>query len=658
MMTPVEVDHLDGLFLAAVLEEVGGRVLGGRVDRISQPQPDRVLFTFWTPGQRTRVMLAVTPHGGGIHVTKASWTNPQKPPVFTMVLRKHLLGARLIGWGQQGRDRAAWLAFTRRRGGRISELRLHAEFFGSTPRMVLTSTDGTVIDAMRRIAPADHKRPVWPGLPYTPPPAPSAPWDPYTATPSQLTGLLDGALAEGLPPWRAVVAVVAGAGPVLALETVHRAVPQDVGLGTADGVTASALAQAVLSWALPLRTTGPVAAGLYPQQPGQQHREQPCQKPQLQPLAQPAGQVGPGLAVVELTGHRRVGRQVETFADFSSAADAILSGAAAADNLARLRRPLAQAMAAAQKRAEKLVAARKKDLQRGHQADQWRLYADLLTANLWRWPGTASVGATITVPNLFATDEPPVTIPLRPALNPAQNAQQYYRRYRRAQRTVAQATTQLAKAEQELAYWASLQLHVEQAESDADLLALRAEWEEADRSHRRLGTRALARSRQRGLGRKQRRKAGDRRQTAAAGTSAPDQPRRFRSREGLPIFVGRNNRQNERLTLQRAAPFDLWFHARGIPGAHVVVRLPNNKTVVGEETLADAALLAAYFSQARHSAGVPVDWVAVNKVKKIPGARPGMVRYQGHRTLTVTPDGERVAALQEGAQPEGAQPEF
>lgn len=113
----------------------------------------------------------------------------------------------------------------------------------------------------------------------------------------------------------------------------------------------------------------------------------------------------------------------------------------------------------------------------------------------------------------------------------------------------------------------------------------------------------------------------------------------------MPIYVGRNNRQNDWLVFQKAASHDLWFHARGIPGAHVLVRLPHPGAEAGPDTIQDAAVLAAYYSQARDGSNVPVDWVPVKRVKKIPGQKPGMVRYEGHQTVRVTPDRELVEAL-------------
>lgn len=603
---------VDGLFLHAALKELAPLVLGGRLDRISQPRPHTLLLTIWGPGGRCRVIVDVTPGAGALYRTTARWINPPQPPVFTMVLRKHLLGLRLVDMGQLGLDRAAWLRFQGHRDGRPVQRTLQAEFFGPSPRLVLLDADAKVIDALRRLDPAGHQRPAWPGLPYVPPPpAGAGRWDPLTGVPAVLPDLLARALQEGLPPERAVTQVVAGTGPVLGRESVYRAMAQNPGSNDAGSLGPDQLAQGVLAWALPLRREGPVPTVLWPV----------------------AGEEGrPRLTVVDLEGYRRAGKTVRVYAGCGEAADDLFAGGQGAA-LEDLRRSLHQAAAKARRKAQRLVAARRLDLARGRQAEGWRRFADLLTANLWRWPGSRPVGDQVSVPDLSDPEGPPVTIPLDPTLSPAKNAEVYYSRYRKARRTVEEAAARLAAAEGELAYIDSFLLHLAQAESEDEVAALAREWAPSTGGR---GKRARTNAKAKGKGR-----------TPAGGNEKPGEPRRFRSREGLPIYVGRNNRQNEWLIFKKAAPHDLWFHARGIPGAHVLVRLPHPGAAVGDETIHDAALLAAYFSQARDGANVPVDWVPVKQVKKIPGQQPGMVRYEGQRTVRVTPDPALVEALRD-----------
>lgn len=596
---------VDGLFLHASLKELEPLVRGSRVDRISQPRPNTVLLTLYGRGGRCRIIVDVTPGTGALFRTGARWTNPPQPPVFTMVLRKHLLGLRLVDLGQAGLDRAAWFRFRGAREGRPVERVLQAEFFGPVPRLVLLDAGGTVIDALRRLDPEAHDRPAWPGMAYEPPPAAPGRWDPLTGDPEVLPPLLARALAEPMPPERAVTQTVAGVGPLLGRESVYRALALDPDGADPGSLTARRLAQGVLAWALPLRREGPVPTVLWPQAPD--------------------GPARPRLTAVDLEGHRRAGETVRVYDTCGEAADAVLAGPEAA--MDDMRRSLQQAAAQARRKVQRLVTARRLDLSRGRRAEEWRRFADLLTANLWRWPGGRPVGHRVSVPDLESPEGPPVEIPLDPTLSPAKNAEVYYDRYRKARRTVDQASARLAEAEADLAYIDSFLLHLEQAETEAEVAALVQEWEAA----------AKAREGPKGKGRA---KAPRRDQDPQAG-----EPRRFVSREGLPIYVGRNNKQNDWLVFQKAAPHDLWFHARGIPGAHVVVRLPHPGAEAGPDTIHDAAVLAAYYSQARNGANVPVDWVPVKRVKKIPGQKPGMVRYEGQRTLWVTPDPALVEAL-------------
>lgn len=528
-----------------------------------------------------------------------------------MVLRKHLLGARLTGAGQFGLDRILWLTFTRRRGAGSQQFHLTAELFGPRPNLILVQADGIIVDALRRIPAEKAARPALPGLNYQQPPLKHSLWDPFVDSEEQLVRSLQEHLADGKPPRRALGQVVAGLGPILARETELRCSPPAEG---AAPNLAAALAAAVMSWSRILRQKGPQPTAAW------------------KPDGHPAG-----LAVVPLTGHKQVKYEVRPFKSCGAAADALLGQSQAAQSLQRQITQLGQQLTKEVKRAQRLVKARQRDLQRGTQGQKWRLYADLLTANLWQWPDKNTLGREIRLPNLAEPDGAEIAIPLDPALTPNENAELYYQRYRRAQRTQRLAAAKLTEAERELDYLASLALHVEQAESEAELAELAAEWSSWQAARKSSPRRADENS----AGKS---KAGRRRQARARQTSA-SQPRRFRSPTGLPIFVGHNNRQNDRLTFGQAAPYDLWFHARNIPGAHVVVRLPHAQSPVDEETIQAAAMLAAYYSQGRHSSGVPVDWTRVKNVRKIPGARPGMVRYDGQQTLAVTPDANLVKRL-------------
>ncbi|MBQ2606507.1 MAG: NFACT family protein, partial [Oscillospiraceae bacterium] len=249
----------------------------------------------------------------------------------------------------------------------------------------------------------------------------------------------------------------------------------------------------------------------------------------------------------------------------------------------------------------------KKEYAATQQRDELRLYGDLITANLYRMErGMAS----LTTENYYSENAEPVTIALDPLLTPQQNAAKYYKRYNKAKTAEVHLREQIQKAETERAYLDSVLQEIAQSETEQEFQEIRRELQE---------TGYLRRS---GKEKKELKRS--------------FAPREFRSSSGLRILVGRNNVQNDQLTHKRADRRDIWLHTQKIHGSHVI--LCTGGLEPDEQSLHEAAALAAYFSQAKDSANVPVDYTAVRFVKKPAGARPGMAIYETYRTLYVTPD--------------------
>ncbi|GGK14107.1 hypothetical protein GCM10010965_03900 [Caldalkalibacillus thermarum] len=258
-------------------------------------------------------------------------------------------------------------------------------------------------------------------------------------------------------------------------------------------------------------------------------------------------------------------------------------------------------------------------LKESEQADTYRLYGELLTAYMHQ----IKRGATeIEVVNYYDEQGGTVTIPLEPELEPSENAQRYFKKYNKAKVAKEMATEQLNKTKEEMVYLETLLHQLEQA-SWSDIEEIREELTEQGYL------------RERGKRHKKQKQT-------------QPKPATFYSSEGIPVLVGRNNKQNDYLTMRLASPHDTWLHTKDIPGSHVVIRSQN----YGETTLREAAVLAAYFSKARESSQVPVDYTLVKYVRKPKGAKPGFVIYEQHKTLFVTPDKEIVAKLMTNASPD------
>lgn len=251
------------------------------------------------------------------------------------------------------------------------------------------------------------------------------------------------------------------------------------------------------------------------------------------------------------------------------------------------------------------------ELDQAGKAEQYRLHGELLKLHLQMVPEKATA---VRLPNVYGKEGDTEMISLEPYLSPSANAQRYFKKYRKAVNATKEISARLAATRQEIQYLESVLFSTENGEWQ-ELEEIKAELEEAGYLPRR-------------------------KQPAGQGKSSSFRPLQYQSLGGEEIFVGRNNRQND-LLLRRAAATDLWFHVKDMPGAHVILKGPQP----GEEAMETAALLAAGHSRGAHSANVPVDYTAVRNVRRIPGAGPGMVTYTGYRTLFVTPDQEKLAAL-------------
>ncbi|MFQ9412386.1 MAG: NFACT family protein [Evtepia gabavorous] len=262
----------------------------------------------------------------------------------------------------------------------------------------------------------------------------------------------------------------------------------------------------------------------------------------------------------------------------------------------------------ARERLARKMALQEKELAATGDRDRDRMYGDLITANLYRMEKGARVLRT---ENYYDPDGGQVEIPLDPLKTPQQNAARYYKNYTKAKTAETMLTLQLEKGAQEAAYLDSVLDSVSRAEGDRDLEEIRQELVETGYLRRRA-------------------KAKDRMKRPGA------KPLEFRSTAGLRISVGRNNLQNDRLTTKQAGKWDYWFHTQKIHGAHVILWTEGRQP--DDQSLREAAALAAWFSQGREGKKVPVDYTPVKYVKKPAGARPGMVVYTTYQTAYVDPD--------------------
>ncbi|MDN5345104.1 MAG: hypothetical protein PWQ18_1218 [Clostridia bacterium] len=580
----------DGLFLAAIKEELTA-LIGSRVDRIFQPEKETIILHLRRGRDTRKLLLCSLADQARVHLTAASFTNPANPPLFCMVLRKHLEGGTLTAVEQPALERVLELHFqTTDELGRPAARRLIVEIMGKHSNIILLNPEGNIIDAARRYTHAvSRHREVLPGRPYIPPPA-QAKTDPRQISDETLARLLlEGSLDTPLE--RLLVAKLAGLGPETAREVTCRAgIP---GGTTAENCGAYELTRLYQALQGVLASTTPSG-----------WRPAVVLAPAGQPLA---------FAALELTQYQ--GQQQVPFASPSAACDSFYQHRREQQLLEGARRSLEHILERELKRCYKKEGLQAATVAGAAEAKRFRLAGELITANIYQLEKGQT---TFTTTNFYEPAGEAVTIELDPALTPAENARRYFQRYNKARSAARQAAAHLEQTRAEIAYLESIAQALGIAITQEDLAEIRREL-------RQSGYLPQEKEKPGKPGKKNNKKEAAR----------PSQPLEFTSPDGFKILVGKNNRQNDWLTLKFAADSDIWVHAKDIPGSHVIIRAEGRD--VPAATLEMAARLAARYSRAGQSSRIPVDHTLVKHVRKPPGARPGMVIYDHQKTVYVAP---------------------
>ena len=571
---------MDALCLSAVLRETAAAVTGGRIDKIYQPSRDEVILQIRGREGACRLLLSANPARPRIQLTGLNWENPAQPPMFCMLLRKYLAGGRILELRQPPMERVAELRIeaTDEMGDKVPR-RLILEAIGRKTNLLLLDGEDRIVDCLRRVdGDLTTARPLLPGMFYQDPPPQPGKRDPSALTEEDRAAILAGPLDA--PADRFLLDRFAGFSPLIAREAAFEA------FGDVDspaGQNAPLLLDKLS--ALVERT----AAGQT--EPTLLRREGKAVDFTFRPILQ----YGPGTESI-------------SYPTFAALLDDYYQARETADQVRQKGQDLLKPLTQARDRLARKMALQEKELAQSHDRDRYRLFGELITANLYRMKKGER---TLRAQNYYDPDGGEIDIPLDPLKTPQQNAARYYKLYTKAKTAEEMLTIQLEKGAKEMEYLDSVLESVSRAQGDRDLEEIRQELVETGYLRRRA-------------------KAKDRMKRPTT------KPLEFRSSAGLRISVGRNNLQNDRLTTKQAGKWDYWLHTQKIHGAHVI--LWTEGQAPDDESLREAAMLAAWFSQGKEGKKVPVDYTPVKYVKKPAGARPGMVVYTTYQTAYVDPD--------------------
>ena len=563
----------DAFYLKFTLDEIREKCLGGRVEKIFQPSRDSLIMLIKGTAGREKLLIVANPTAPRLHLTTASPENPPEPPMFCMLLRKHLSGARLAEISQPPMERLAVFTFdsTDEMGFPVQK-RLVAELMGRTCNLYLLGPEGRILDCLRRI-PLDEntKRAALPGLNYQEPEKVEK-QNPLEVT--DYTALLTRPGADLLCD--RLMDTLGGLSPLVCREAALQcAGDTDARIENQDVPALAANLQAYFREVL----TQPKPY-FYAQADGTPKQFAFC----------PIREYGSC-------------QQAESF---SALLDSFYTLRDRRDAMRQKSQAIRKTVSNLCARLRRKLAVQEKELEATYDRERLRQLGDILTANI----GRIKKGQTIAQCEDFYHEEMPIIdIPISPLLSPQQNAAKFYKDYTRMKNAEKELTHQIALGSEELSYLESVQEELNRADTDAELDEIRQELQ-AGGYVRQDGGRAKM---------KQKKLS----------------PMRFESTDGFPIYVGRNNRQNDELTFRLARKDDIWCHASKVHGSHVIVSC-GGKTPP-DNTLTQAAQLAAYYAETTGGQNIPVDMTTVKQVKKVPSGKPGMVIYHTYKTVIVNP---------------------
>lgn len=572
---------LDGLMLSRIAEELHTTLQGGRVDKVTQPERDEIGMLIRAGGQNHRLLLSCSANHARVHLTKTNKKSLDPPPQLCMLLRKHLLGGRVMEVKQVGFDRILNIMIeSMDELGDYSVKTLVIEIMGRHSNIILVGADGRIIDSARRItAEISRVREVLPHLPYELPPAQEK---------------LDARLAD---EEEIVRALMRGEN-----QTLDKAI-----LGALSGVSTQAARELSYRFMMDekaapdrwLRHVTPIAHDL--------KRFFDTLPQQAQPVV--FSQNGQPADVTAFAYQSRVQQDQEILETMSDALDTFYAQRDKNERIRQKSSATLHTLQTALERCEKKLAMQLEKQQEVADREQLRVYGELIMASVYAIEKGAKIAK---VTNYYEESMPEIEIPLDETLSPTQNAQKYFKRYAKAKAAAELLVGQIEQNEQEIRYLQGQLVNLESITEENELLEIRRE----------LAGQGYIRREQGKNGRVQK--------------IPPTKPDYFTAPDGTEIFVGKNNVQNDALTLS-AFGEDIWLHTQNIPGSHVIIRMTTGEQWPEDDTLILAARIAAKYSKARHSSQVPVDYTHRKFVKKPSGAKPGFVTYTQHYTVYVDP---------------------
>ncbi len=582
---------LDGAFLSTIRAQIEKEALYSRIDKIYQPSREEIVLVLRSRGSVRKLLISAGADSPRIHFTKSEIENPKTPPMFCMLLRKHLSGGKLVCVRQHGLDRILYLDFeTNNEFGDTIVITIAVEIMGRHSNIIIMGSDGKIFDAVKRIdSDMSGVRPILPGIYYTLPPK----QDRLNLLLAQKDEIKESILnAKGIDLTKSIASAFEGFSAVLAREAEFYATK-----GQKNDKTTLTIDE----WDRLIFYLLRVKENLIEDKNTYTVVSDESGKPKE-------------FSFVSLSQYGALLKSKE-FETPSDLLDNFYSERVRIERMKQRSNDLLKLLLTMTERIERKISAQKAELEQCADREQLKIYGDLISANLYN---IKKGQKTVTVFD-FYNENKEVEIELEPSLTPVQNSQKYYKEYRKAATAEKMLRELIDKGEKELLYIDSVFDAVTRTSGESELLEIREELSEQGYIKNYKNKNKMLKS---------------------------QPPLKYKTSDGYLVYCGRNNKQNDKITLRDANKEDIWMHTNGYAGSHVII-VTEGKTLdeLPDSTVEEAAMIAAYNSKARDAALVPVDYTQVKNVKKPVGAKPGMVIFDHYFTLYVTPEEEKVKNL-------------
>lgn len=555
---------LDGIFLYHLKNEISDFALDSRADKVYQPSKDEIVINLRSRQGSKKLLLSCNADAARIHFTEFPPENPSKPPMFCLLLRKRLTGAWVTEIEQDNLERILKINFSGTDElGDKTNYSLIIEIMGKYSNIIFIDKDGKIIDSMKRVDEnKSHIREVLPGVTYVAPPE----QDKLNIFTDGIEKIRKKIADSRKGMYKAVMETVKGVSPIICREFEY-------------GLTLDEFKK---------QAQNPIPTVVFTDTPKD-------------------------FAFIDIKQYDDLAT-IKHYDTFSQLLDYFYYERVRLMRIKARSADLFKTVTTLQERAVRKAINRKQELDDCRDKETYKLFGDLISANLYR----LEKGAPYYDLENYYNNNKIIRIPADVTLTPSQNSQKYYKEYRKKQVAESKLNEFIKEANEEAEYFESVIDSLSRAETDSEITAIKSE----------LASQGYIK------------KVNDRKKEQKA-----LKPMHFKTRDGFDVYVGRNNIMNDKLTMKTAKNYDTWFHVQSAAGSHVICETSGKQ--ISDEAIHDCAVIAAYFSKARESSNVAVDYTLVKNIRKPNGAKPGFVVYDPYKTEFATPTIDEVESLKD-----------